>query len=225
MVRLLSCFNIAAASITLAIPLNGPSQNSTILPRSGTPSESGTDGSFSYYYSTDGSSNAYYDYLGNGTFNITWSGNGDLSGRVGWQDKDFPRVISYKADYKSTGESYLTVYGWTASPYIQYYIVESWGGYDPNAQSKPLGTLHSDGSDYTIYNTVITGPTIGGGSSIPLSEIYWSFRQDKRTSGNVTTANHFNGWSNVGLNMGKPFLQAIAVEAVSGNGTATVTLL
>jgi endo-1,4-beta-xylanase len=53
---------------------------------------------------------------------------------------------------------------------------------------------------------------------------YWSIRQNKRTSGTITTANHFNAWRSLGLPTGTFNEQIVALEGESGNGQATVTV-
>jgi endo-1,4-beta-xylanase len=50
-------------------------------------------------------------------------------------------------------------------------------------------------------------------------------RQNKRSSGTVTTANHFNAWKNWGLNLGTFNYQILSTESYGGgSGSSTVTV-
>jgi endo-1,4-beta-xylanase len=84
-----------------------------------------------------------------------------------------------------------------------------------------LGTITSDGSTYTLCTDTRTNqPSITGTSTFTQ---YWSVRQNKRTSGTVTTANHFNAWAKHGFGSSYNF-QVLAVEAFSGSGSASITV-
>jgi endo-1,4-beta-xylanase len=43
------------------------------------------------------------------------------------------RNINFGGTYSPNGNSYLSVYGWTKSPLVEYYIVESYGTYNPGS--------------------------------------------------------------------------------------------
>ena len=51
---------------------------------------------------------------------------------------------------------------------------------------------------------------------------YWSVRQEKRTSGTINVAAHFEAWENMGLKMGKLYEAALNVEGYQSAGSATV---
>ena len=132
------------------------------------------------------------------------------------------RVISYTADYKPNGNSWLGVYGWTHNPLIEYFIIESFGTYNPSTGATLVGTVISDGATYNIYRTMrVNQPSIEGTKTFYQ---YWSVRQTRRNSGTVTTANHFNAWASRGLNLGTFDYQIVAVECYQSSGSATVTV-
>lgn len=114
------------------------------------------------------------------------------------------------------------MYGWFTNPLVEYYITEAWDDYNPSTGATYKGTVTSDGSVYNIYlNERVNEPSIEGTATF---NQYWSVRQSQRTSGTVTTANHFAAWESLGLATGTFNYQILAVEGFSGSGEATVTV-
>jgi endo-1,4-beta-xylanase len=100
--------------------------------------------------------------------------------------------------------------------------LEDLGTYNPASSLTYKGSVTSDGSEYLIYEGVRTNePSIEGTATF---NQYWSIRQSKRTSGTVTTANHFNAWTSLGLTMGTFNYQIVATEGYDSSGTSTVTV-
>lgn len=132
-------------------------------------------------------------------------------------------TIQYGGTFNPSGNAYLSVYGWTTSPIVEYYILESYGSYDPGPSLTHKGTVSSDGGTYDIYErTVVNQPAIVGG--IAVYNQYWSIRQSKRVGGTVTTANHFNAWSSLGMSLGTFNYQLVAVQGYESSGSATITI-
>ncbi|KAG8998472.1 hypothetical protein FRB95_011329 [Tulasnella sp. JGI-2019a] len=211
---LLACAAVAGVS---AIPgaYNG------LIPRSGTPSGTGTDGGCYYSFWTDGGGSATYTNKGGGEYSMTWSGNGNVVGGKGW-NPGAARSIIFSGSWTTSGNGYLSVYGWTTSPLIEYYIVEDFGTYNPSTGATAKGTVTSDGSTYNIYLNVRTNePSIIGTATF---NQYWSVRQSKRTSGTVTTGNHFNAWAAAGLTLGTFNYQIVATEGYYSSGSADITV-
>ena len=154
----------------------------------------------------------------------------------------FGRTIKYSGTYSpGNSGSYLAVYGWINNPQAEYYVVESYGSFNPcSGGVTKLGTITSDGSVYTLCTDTRTNqpsvssllhgqtilqlirlPQITGTSTFTQ---YWSVRQNKRTSGTVTTANHFNAWAKHGFANKNFNYQVVAVESFSGSGAASITV-
>lgn len=154
-------------------------------------------------------------------FRLEWSNVNNLLGRKGLRPGSTNQVVSYSANYQPNGNSHLSVYGWTRSPLVEYYIVESWGTSRPGG-GPSLGTVRSDGGTYDIYRTRrVNKPSIDGTATF---DQYWSVRTEKRTSGTITVANHFAAWQNAGMKMGSLYEVSMNVEGYQSSGKADVSV-
>lgn len=107
------------------------------------------------------------------------------------------RVINYSGTYSPNGNSYLAFYGWTRSPLIEYYVVESFGTYNPSTGATVKGTVTTDGGVYDILTTTrVNQPSIDNTQTF---QQFWSVRRDKRSSGTITFANHVAAWARFGM--------------------------
>ena len=161
-----------------------------------------------------------------GTFSCEWSNIGNALFRKGIKfdsTKTYQQLgnisVDYGCNYQPNGNSYLCVYGWTKSPLVEYYIVESWGTWrPPGATSK--GTITVDGGTYDVYETTrVNQPSIEGDTTF---QQYWSVRTSKRTSGTISVSDHFKAWENKGMRMGKMYETALTVEGYQSSGSANV---
>jgi peptidoglycan/xylan/chitin deacetylase (PgdA/CDA1 family) len=163
---------------------------------------------------------------GGGKFSCSWSNINNALFRIG---KKFDSTqtyqqlgnisVDYGCDYQPNGNSYLCVYGWTKSPLVEYYIVESWGSWRPPG-STSKGTITVDGDTYDVYETTRTNqPSIIGTATF---QQYWSVRTSKRTSGTISVTQHFNEWANKGMQLGKMYECALTVEGYQSSGSADV---
>ena len=164
--------------------------------------------------------------LGGGKFSCSWSNINNALFRIGkkwdctktWQQLGSISV-KYNVDYQPNGNSYMCVYGWTRSPLIEYYIVDSWGSWrPPGGQSR--GTINVDGGTYDIYVTDrINQPSIDGTSTF---KQFWSVRTQKQTQGTISVDKHFSAWTSNNMQLGKMYEAALTIEGYQSSGKATV---
>jgi endo-1,4-beta-xylanase len=155
-------------------------------------------------------------------FSCTWGSVGNILFRQGVRPGSRKQIVTYTADYKPTGNSYLSVYGWFKNPLVEYYIIESWGSWKPPGSAASKGTITTDSGTYDIYQNQRTGPSIEGNGTF---QQYWSVRKTKHTSGVITCANHFNAWESKGMKIGSMYEVSFNVEAYqSSGGSADVTV-
>ena len=185
----------------------------------------GTHGGYDYELWKD-HGNTSMELNDGGTFSCQWSNIGNALFRKGRKfnsDKTYQQIgditIDYGCQYNPSGNSYLCVYGWTRSPLVEYYIVESWGNWrPPGATSK--GTITVDGGTYDVYETTrVNQPSIDGNTTF---QQYWSVRTSKRTSGTISVTEHFKQWERMGMRMGKMYEVALTVEGYQSSGSANV---
>jgi endo-1,4-beta-xylanase len=154
-------------------------------------------------------------------FSVDWNNINNLLGRKGIRPGSANANVTYEANYQPNGNSYLCVYGWTRSPLIEYYIVDSWGSWRPPGGTS-LGKVTSDGGTYDIYKSErVNQPSIDGPRTF---NQYWSVRTTKRTSGTITVANHVNAWAAKGMNMGSFYEVSMTVEGYQSSGKADVKM-
>ncbi|GIP56717.1 glycoside hydrolase family 11 protein [Paenibacillus sp. FSL W8-0186] len=211
---------IAALLLCFTLTLPGAVSAQTV-----TSNSMGTHGGYDYEYWKDSGNGTMV--LGNGgTFSAEWSNINNILFRKGKRFNETQThqqigniSITYGATYQPNGNSYLTVYGWTVDPLVEYYIVDSWGSWRPPGAS-PKGTVTVDGGTYDIYETTrVNQPSIKGTATF---KQYWSVRTSKRTSGTISVSEHFKAWERLGMTMGKMYEVALTVEGYQSSGSANV---
>jgi hypothetical protein len=187
--------------------------------------ETGTHDGFYYTHWSDGGGSACITLGSDGNYSYSWSDTGNFVGGKGWSTGRSDRTIGYNAgDYSPSGNSYLTLYGWSTGPLIEYYVVDSWGSWRPPGGSS-VGTVSSDGGTYDLYRTQrVNQPSIQGTQTFYQ---YWSVRTSKRPQGQnntITFQNHVDAWAARGWDLGSHNYQVMATEGYQSSGSSNVTV-
>lgn len=190
----------------------------------------GTHGGFYYSFWKD-SGSATFGLMSGGRYTSNWNNStNNWVGGKGWNPGG-PRVVNYSGNYNvnNSQNSYLALYGWTRSPLIEYYIIESYGSYNPAscAGGVDYGSFQSDGATYNVRRCQRVGqPSIEGNNSTFYQ--YFSVRNPKKgfgnISGTITVANHFNFWASKGLNLGNHDYMVLATEGYQSTGSSDITV-
>lgn len=180
-----------------------------------TSNQTGIHGGYFYSFWTDSPGTAAMHLGPAGNYQVTWNNTWSFIAGKGWNPGG-RQSITYSASFNPIGNAFLGLYGWTRSPLVEYYIVDTWGTWRPPG-SGFMGTVTTDGGVYDIYRT----QRVGGIN--PYQQI-WSVRQTKRVGGTITVSNHFDAWAALGVNLGTHDFQIVAVEGYQSSGTANVAI-
>ncbi|KAL5346499.1 hypothetical protein ACLOAV_008770 [Pseudogymnoascus australis] len=196
---------VAASAVACVFAEEPTSSNPRLKKRA---NQTGMHDGYYYQYWSDEQGQESYTNKAGGEYAVTWGGEGNFFAGKGW----------YPGSAHPNGNGYLSIYGCTRNPLVEYYIVESLGTYDPSSAAVLKGTITVDGGTYNIFETIRY-------YQFSTLHQYWSVRQNHRTSGSVDVAAHFNAWASHGMNLGTQHdYQIVAIEGYHSSGSADITV-
>ncbi|KAF1943923.1 xylanase [Clathrospora elynae] len=216
---------LTAATAALAAPFdvlterNDGNAAALLDKRQTTANSVGTNNGYFYSWWSDGGGSAVYTMGAGSQYTVTWRDTGNFVGGKGW-NPGTGRTINYGGNFSPLGNGYLAIYGWTRNPLVEYYVLESYGTYNPSSGTQVKGSFQSDGGTYDISTSTRTNqPSIDGTQTF---QQYWSVRTQKRVGGSVNMQNHFNAWANYGMNLGQHYYQIVATEGYQSSGSSEI---
>jgi len=187
------------------------------------------DGFFVSFWKDSG--DASMTLLDGGRYASEWNNStNNWVGGKGWNPGG-RRVVNYEGYYgvDDSQNSYLALYGWTRDPLVEYYVIESYGSYNPSQCTEgreTYGSYESDGATYEIVRCQrIQQPSIDGTQTF---DQYFSVRTPKKgfgeISGTITVGNHFDAWEDAGLYLGDHDYMIMASEGYQSTGSTDITV-
>jgi len=211
-------------------PFTEPITRNMILPSERLPEEFRP---FDFEFWSQDSGEGQMQLTGPGTFFCNWTNAHNILFRSG---KKLGNVMSYTEygdiiiDYRAShyiqegSVSYLTAYGWTVDPLMEWYVVEKHGDYKPGSGGEMHDRVEIDGALYEIWTDWrVNQPSIQGTQTF--LQIF-SIRVDHRTEGVITISDHFKAWEELGLDVGGPLYEvSMCIEGFRSTGSGSISKL
>jgi len=173
----------------------------------------GTGTNQGYYYSlysSGGSANMTFSTKYAGNYALSFSGVNDVVGGKGWNPGGY-RTVNYNVG-SASGYNCISIYGWTTSPLVEFYIVE----FGSNQAGSYKGSVSSDGHNYSTYeHTQYNQPSIQGTATFNQYLDNWG-GSGTGSNHQVNTGNHFSHWNSLGMGLGNFNYMILAAEAWGG---------
>lgn len=167
----------------------------------------------------------------NGRYELLWSNNtNNAVGGMGWNPGSMDYIVNYSGYFgiSSTRNAYLSLYGWTTNPQVEYYITESYGSYNPAdcTGKTELASYSSDGATYNLVRCPRSGPSLPIEPTLP--DQFFAVRSPKKgyglVEGKITVSNHFNALAEAGVELGTLNYMIMATETYNSAGQSDITV-
>ena len=200
---------LAVIPSAIAAPVDS---DTALVARQGTP----------WQWWTEGRGQFSCQQQGGGKYSCSWNGQqgGGMVAGTGWRAGR--KTVKYTGEYKPKGPGYLSLYGWTRNPLIEYYIVEAWDVLAPGEPWTIRGNYTSDGVNYAMYTAQrVNKPSIEGTRTFTQ---YFAVRSEAEmktgsVGGTINTATHFDAWQKFGYRLGNFEQNMFMVTEAFANGT------
>jgi len=186
-------------------------------------------GDISYEIWADGGNNNATFYS-DGSFSCNFNKSKDFSCCTGFSldgSKKHNQIGNIYADFKfvkkdvsNADYSYMGVYGWTKSPLVEFYIVDSWidGSSNDWVSARKVGNINVNGDTYIVYENTSTTESIDGHITF---KQYFSVRTSIRNCGSIDVTEHFIQWEKFGLHIGNLYEVNIIAKVGSDRSTTS----
>ncbi len=219
---------IAALLATIALTSSCAPPSETVTDSGGSRMRSngtGYDGGIFYMFWSDGVGTVNMTFGFPNNYNIQWSNCGAFIAGKGWSPGS-TAAKSYSGNFLPDGDAYLSLYGWTTNPLVEYRIVEDWWGDKKPRLGYRVGVVFSDGYFYDIYKRrIFNQPSPMGTATY---DQYWSVRRSQSTwgavTGTITVENHIRAWARYRMYLGKMGYQILATEGHNSSGHSYMIL-